>query len=214
LSLRDLFDTIQKPKLAESDPFIQDGDTVLANGNSKSKDLPPVKRKYGHKQFDPIVKGIHQNHLELEAHGDPELGAGKSKKRKKKISHKDRALKYLRSLGWSTEWVQVWRVNPDGYGYHQDFRGLWDVRCSMAGQPELRVNVCGDKADRQNHLRKFCSDKLIKRFREDLEDPKVTCALLGFEKVAKGKRYEYEPVLQILTIRDLEGVLSRRRKAA
>lgn len=210
--LRELFK--QPPQPPAADPFIQPGDTVLPNGNSKSKDLPPTSKNVGVKVFDPRPKDLDQNRLELDEHGDPEQGAGKGKKKRKKVSHKDRALKYLQGLGWSTDWVERWVVTRDGFGFYQDFRGMWDVRCRRPGQPELRVNVCGDRKDMAAHLRKFCKDKTLLRFREDLMNPNVICALLGHEPVKKGKQIRYEPIFQRLTIRDLEGVLSRRRKVA
>lgn len=212
MSIRNLFE--QSKPVEESNPFIGEGDVVLENGNSKSPELSrPKPKRPGFKAFDRRSKSLQEQMAEREDFGLPEDGAGK-KKRKKKVSHKARAIKYLEDQGWMVMWVEKFVVSAAGYGFHQDFRGMWDARCQMAGQPELRVNVCGGQKDRLNHIRKFCCPKLIKRFREDLENTKVICALLGFEPVQKGKSVRYEPVFQRLTIRDLEQCLARRRKAA
>jgi hypothetical protein len=196
--------------LNEEDPFIFDGDTILENGNSKSANLPTTQKKPGFQQFTPVdrSKTALEAGWELNALGTPEEGKGK-KKRQKQASHKARAIAYLEGLGYRVEWVEIWVTRPDGFRFKQDWRGWVDIRGWHKTLPELRVNVCGDKADRAAHLRKFCNDKNIKRFREDVENPNIRCALLGFE-MQPNKRYLAVP--QRIKPEDIEGVLGRRRK--
>lgn len=207
--MSNLFDSLPKDALGD-DPFIFDGDEVLNNGNSRSGSLPDVKSKPGFQAFTPKSRSFEQSARDFEEYGDPEQ-TGKGRQRRKKVSHKERAIEYLESLGWTVTWCEKFVIGESGFGFHQDFRGMWDARCFKDGHPELRVNVCGNKADRAAHIRKFCAEKTIKLFREDLTNPKVCCALLGFEMQTNG-RYKAEP--QRLTIRDLELCVGRRRKIA
>jgi len=196
------------------DPFIFEGDTVLENGNSKSGDLPPVKKQAGFQKFTG-TKSWDENLREFLESGDPEKSAGK--KRKPKVSHHKRAVAYLEGLGYQVAKVERWVTLPSGFAFKCDFLGLFDYMCTKKGQT-LYVQLCGGEKDQKAHLRNMCSDKpapdnrkpRIVNLRNTL-DSGAWVALLGFEKQENGR---YLPVPKKITPRDVEECLARKRKKA
>lgn len=198
----------------EDDPFVNPGDTVLENGNSSSGNLPATKPKAGFQKFQPVDKTktiteIGNEILDRYDSGTINLENSGAKPRRKKVSHKQRAIKYLEDAGYSVTWLEKYVTRPDGFMFKQDWRGLWDLVAHHPKFGELRVNVCGTSKDMQAHIRKFCNDKNIRNFTQDVGNSKIRCALLGFDMQENG-RYKANP--RRLRPQDIELCLSRKRQ--
>jgi hypothetical protein len=201
----------QDDLFADEDPFVESGDKVLPDGSSIGKDVKDAKPT-GFKRFEKTAMSLEDNLASWYREGSAEKGAGK--KRKKPVNHKARSITYFERLGYTVEWLERFVTLPSGSAFKTDYHGLWDLRARQ-GDKWTYAQICGNHKDVMAHIRKMTSDKpafdnrrkLIDNLRMDLDT--AICCILSWEMMDNGR---YQPHLRILSSRDVDEALARKRK--